>query len=77
MRYIRLKLARLFYRWAKRLAPEVKRDVDHSGLMTDLVIPQDAVVEADETAEQWQPEQHGNVVIAEPPLMRQYRRGKL
>lgn len=42
-----------------------------------LNIPEDAMVEADETPEQWQPEQHGNVVIAEPDLMVKYRRGKL
>lgn len=37
----------------------------------------DAAVEADGPDEQWQPEQHGNVVVVEPDLMFQHRRGKL
>jgi hypothetical protein len=39
--------------------------------------PLDASVEVEEAPQQWQPEQSGNVIIAEPELMHQYRRGKL
>lgn len=36
-----------------------------------------ALVEADDTPLTWQPEQHGNVVIAEPDIMAAHRRGEL
>lgn len=43
-----------------------------------LAIPEDAAVEAEiDTEAQWSPEQHGNVIIVEPPMMNKYRRGKL
>lgn len=55
-----------------KLQPETKHEVNEA-----LSIPEDAMVEADGKPEQWQPEQHGNVVIVEPDLMVKYRRGQV
>lgn len=55
-----------------RLEAETKHEVNEA-----LHIPEDAMVEAEELSEQWQPEQKGNVIIVEPDLMVKYRRGKL
>lgn len=59
--------------------PPVKETTieEYKSLPAELQIPLDAAVEADGPNEQWQPEQHGGVVIVEPDLMFQHRRGKL
>lgn len=54
-----------------------KTDVSTYTLEGSLLESFDAAVEADGPDEQWQPEQHGNVVVVEPDLMFQHRRGKL
>lgn len=36
--------------------------------------PQGTVIEADDVAERWKPKQHGNVIIAEPDIMKEFRR---
>lgn len=58
--------------YGSQLPSDTKHEVNET-----LDIPEDAMVEQDETPEQWQPEQHGNVVIVEPDLMVKYRRGQL
>jgi hypothetical protein len=39
-------------------------------------VPHSAVVEAEEVRQDWEPVQHGNVIIAEPAVMREFRRHK-
>jgi hypothetical protein len=57
--------------------PEAEKTAYSTEVKQVLGQPLDASVEVEEAPQQWQPEQSGNVIIAEPELMHQYRRGKL
>lgn len=74
---IRTRLAKRLFKWSIKLVPQPEDTPEYKLLPDELKEPQDAAVETDGLPEQWQPEQHGNVVIVEPDLMFQHRRGKL
>lgn len=65
------KLIRLGLRWAPQ--PDVSKTVIKQALQE----PTSGVVEAPIEAEQWKPVQHGNVIIVEPDVMKQFKRDHL
>lgn len=79
MKFIRLRitLSKWLFGISIKIVPKPEDTPAYKLLPDELKIPQDAAIEADDLLEQWQPEQHGNVVIVEPDLMFRYRRGKL
>lgn len=74
---LRIRLARWLFRLSAKLAPEPEETEAYKSLPAELKEPRDASVEADDTIEQWSPDQKGNVVIVEPDIMHKFRRGKL
>lgn len=76
---LRYKLAKLLFKASMKLAPPEAMPPAYKTLQEELE-PQrgsGAVIEADDTPQQWSPDQKGNVVIAEPLLMNKHRRGEL
>lgn len=74
---LRIRLSKLLYKLTVWVTPPVEDTEEYKLLPEELREPRDAAVEASDLLDQWQPEQHGNVVIVEPELMTRYRRGKL
>ena len=72
----RLKLARILYRLMVLVAPDPEPAKLPDALQAHEP-PADAAIEADPTPEQWTPKQKGNVILVEPDLMRQHRRGDI
>lgn len=73
----RIRLARLLFWLSTKVVPLPEETEAYKTLPDELKPPSDAAVEADDTIDQWKPNQSGNVVIVEPELMYRYRRGKL
>lgn len=74
---VRIKLAKQLFKVVAWIAPPPEQTEEYKSLPDELRLSQDAVAEVDGVPDQWQPEQHGNSIIAEPELMNRYRRGKL
>lgn len=74
MKPIRIKLAKFLFRISAWLVPAPEKTEAYKSLPDELKIPMDAIVEVNEEPLTWTPEQHGNVVIAEPTLMTLDRR---
>jgi hypothetical protein len=71
---LRIRLAKLLFKWSVKLSPPPERTEAYKSLPDELKIPMDAVVELNEEPLTWTPEQHGNIVVAEPTLMALDRR---
>lgn len=74
---LRIRIAKRLYNWSVWFTPSVESSPLYDSLPDELKAPRDASVEVADEVEQWQPEQHGNVIIAEPELMVLHRRGKV
>lgn len=61
-------------RWGLRLSPTPP--VSTTDIKEALGESTSAVVEAHLEAPRWTPEQHGNVIIAEPDIMKEFRRNR-
>lgn len=74
---LRIRLAKVFFKASVKVMPPVEKIEEYDLLPEELQEPRDAAVEVDGPSEQWIPHQKGNVVVVEPDLMFQHRRGKL
>lgn len=74
---VRTRLARRIFKLSVWLTPAPEDTPEYKLLPDELKTRTDAAVEVDDQSPTWQQEQHGNVVIVEPDLMFQHRRGKL
>lgn len=73
---LRRKLGKKLVDWGMRLYGDMPADQSITSVKTVLEQPLDAAVDASYEVQTWQPEQHGNVIIAEPELITLDRRGK-
>lgn len=61
-------------RWGLQLSPVPP--VSKTDIKEALGESTSGVIEAATEAERWKPEQHGNVIIAEPDIMKEFRRNR-
>jgi hypothetical protein len=73
---LRHKFGKVLIGFGFKVYGEMPQTISVSDTKTILGKSKDAVVEVDDRPNQWSPEQHGNVVTAEPKLMSMHRRGK-
>jgi len=57
-----------------RLAGQQQTEVSKTDIKKAIGKPTSAVVEAPLEAKRWKEVQHGNVIVAEPDIMKQFRR---
>jgi hypothetical protein len=77
MMKLRHKLGKWLVSLGMKTYGELPEKVNATEVKSVLGQPLDDVVEVEDTLEQWGPEQSGNVIIVEPDLMTQHRRGKI
>lgn len=70
-RNLRSRFGRFLISEGIKLAGEPERKTEVKKALGSSL---DAVVEASDDDDQWQPQQHGNVVIAEPEIVRYARK---